>query len=212
MSALQDIQSLIAERDELLAEVNQWRTTNHGLPLRDPGPGGKHLQDLITATNETCGTFPNGFGDNAPEDGSGDDQAVADDVPSTSGVTRHVPVTPPDQLPLNHDYNPTSFEEMLNPDDHSNLVQLQPSQDLLEQPTSLNNHVHLIPHTDTTFDPNNYANYFMDFVPQECDPNSTYVATIAPSMPSQSWLGSHRYHPGIASMHHQDAQPILDPS
>ena len=44
------------------------------IPAREIGPAQQQLQDLSTVEDETCGSFPNGFGDNAPEEGSGDDQ------------------------------------------------------------------------------------------------------------------------------------------
>ncbi|KAF2679527.1 hypothetical protein K458DRAFT_393948 [Lentithecium fluviatile CBS 122367] len=75
LSAAQSVQALLAERDELLAEVNQWRSAaGVALPPREEGPAGQQLQELVMIEHETFGTFPNGFGDNAPEDGSGDDQ------------------------------------------------------------------------------------------------------------------------------------------
>ncbi|PVI01709.1 hypothetical protein DM02DRAFT_654188 [Periconia macrospinosa] len=95
MSALEDMQALIAERDELLAEVNQWRTASSALPLREVESRGKNLQELLATKNEVFGTFPNGFGDNAPEEGSGDDHANANEheMPPAGMPTSVAPLT-----------------------------------------------------------------------------------------------------------------------
>ncbi|KAF1846780.1 uncharacterized protein K460DRAFT_417799 [Cucurbitaria berberidis CBS 394.84] len=75
IAAARSAQALITERDELLAEVNQWRSASAvPLPPREAAPVGQQLHELMTVEGETTGRFPNGFGDNAPENDSGDDQ------------------------------------------------------------------------------------------------------------------------------------------
>lgn len=72
LSAARDLRNLLAERDELVAELNRWRSTNPSLPPRE-ARATAHLRDLLAVEHEIFGSFPNGFGDNAPEEGSGDD-------------------------------------------------------------------------------------------------------------------------------------------
>lgn len=75
LSAAQDFRALLAERDELLAEVNQWRSASGAtFPPREARPVGQQCRSLLGVEKETFGVFPNGFGDNPPEGGSGDDQ------------------------------------------------------------------------------------------------------------------------------------------
>lgn len=66
---------MLAEREKLLAEVNQWRAASAvPLPPREPSFMAPQLRDLAAVEHETFGAFPNGFGDNAPDDGSGDER------------------------------------------------------------------------------------------------------------------------------------------
>src|SRR4051812_30689687 len=106
VSVLEDVQALIAERDDLLAEVNQWRTASSGLPLREVECHGKHLQELLAVKNEVFGAFPNGFGDNAPEEVSGDEQANVneDETPPARMPAGSESNMLPQELLLHHDY------------------------------------------------------------------------------------------------------------
>lgn len=94
ISSANELRNLLAERDELLAEVNQWRSAA-GVPLvpRKARSIGQHLEKLLKLEHETFGTFPNGFGDNPTADeadnhGSTDmDHATLDEVePQTQAL------------------------------------------------------------------------------------------------------------------------------
>lgn len=74
LAAWHQIQALIAERDELLNEVNVWRSNNtQPLLPRQPLPVDTTLiRELSEADREIFGTFPNGFNVNpASEDQEG---------------------------------------------------------------------------------------------------------------------------------------------
>lgn len=71
LASLRQIQALIAERDDLLQEVNVWRSSNpQTLPAREPLLVNTTLvHDLSEAEQEVFGTFPNGFETNPGNDG-----------------------------------------------------------------------------------------------------------------------------------------------
>lgn len=81
LAAAEEIQELLAERDELLDEINRWRVAS-GAPItpREARPVGENLWKLLDVRNETFGTFPNGFGENP----SGDDQELEEPPDSTA--------------------------------------------------------------------------------------------------------------------------------
>ena len=71
--AAQEIRSLLAERDELLMEVNQWRSAGGpSFTPRQARPVSRRLQQVLDVEQEAFGTFPNGFGENPATEGSGD--------------------------------------------------------------------------------------------------------------------------------------------
>jgi hypothetical protein len=71
--AAQEIRSLLAERDELLLEVNRWRSAGGpSFTPRQARPVSQRLQQVLDVEKEAFGTFPNGFGENPATEGSGD--------------------------------------------------------------------------------------------------------------------------------------------
>ena len=70
-----ELRALLAERDELLREVNHWRAASGAaMPPQQARSLGQSVEDLLRVQNENFGTFPNGFGDN----GTGDDHEPED--------------------------------------------------------------------------------------------------------------------------------------
>jgi hypothetical protein len=182
ISASQNIQALLAERDELLAEVNQWRAASAvPLPLREACSARQQLQDLAAVESEICGPFPNGFGDNAPEDGSGDDQYHDDAFLNMD--QRHASDRAPEQdlgafgITLPSD----CFIDVNEP---LGFVEQADFTDLLQQDHS--GHHHAI--SQGFFHGSSILNDYQT------------IAT-ASSLPPQSWLGSHQYLPETASTH-----------
>ncbi|KAF2108037.1 hypothetical protein BDV96DRAFT_653243 [Lophiotrema nucula] len=99
LAAADEARGLIAERDQLLAEVNHWRASS-GAPFTaaEASPLGHNLETLMEAETETFGTFPNGFGDNTPDGYVGEDlgedgseEAGAIHVPAGQGQPRQRP-------------------------------------------------------------------------------------------------------------------------
>ena len=197
VSAAQSAQALIAERDELLAEVNQWRSANAvPLPPREAMPVGQQLHELMTVESETFGRFPNGFGDNAPENESGEDQCQDDtDGFYTEELSANAPAVVEEALPVpdealrSMDYLPSSIIDdvsavfdlslpdgcFLGSNENSEL------NDLLEQNHVMNEQLALFPQS-SIYDA--YGN-----------------TTTTSSVPPQSSLGSHQYLLGTASTH-----------
>jgi hypothetical protein len=221
VSALNDIRVLLDERNELLNEVNQWRSTNGGLPLRQSGLGGQHLQELVTVSNETFPPFPNGFGDNAPEEGSCDDQNHGEGTNpagNTATDTRQITSTAQEDSLLHVDYDPFSLQNSLGLNENTSGLLLRDPQEgevneILGRSTSIGNGVHLISDTDAIFDSFDYTSQMFPIVPMnDCSIFPDFVPSTLPSRPSQSWPDFHQYHPGTASMHHPASQPSQDPS
>ncbi|KAH7055758.1 hypothetical protein B0J12DRAFT_429662 [Macrophomina phaseolina] len=70
LAAAREIRCFLAEREDLLAEVNSWRTRFGpiGAELRQGQPLSENARDLLKVEDEVFGKFPNGFGDNRPSD------------------------------------------------------------------------------------------------------------------------------------------------
>ena len=176
VSAARNVQELLAERDELLAEVNQWRAASAvPLPSREAGPARQQLQDLVAVESETCGSFPNGFGDNAPEDGSGDDQYQDDallnlDHPSAMDM-------PPTQ-------DVGVFDFALPSDCFIDVSESLDFPDLLQHNSTVDHH-----------------GIGEGFFQQPSILHNYQDTATTSSAPPQSWLDSHQYLLGTASTH-----------
>lgn len=74
LTAAREIRCLLSEREELLAEVNDWRTrfSHVGTELRQGRQLDEDALDLLNVENEEFGKFPHGFGDNRPSDEEAD--------------------------------------------------------------------------------------------------------------------------------------------
>jgi hypothetical protein len=78
LAAASEIQAILAENLELVAEVNSWReqysavgmTTRHVKPINDA------VLELLKVDQEVLGTFPGGFGDNGVGEEHDDEQGV----------------------------------------------------------------------------------------------------------------------------------------
>ena len=67
VTAADEIQALLAENLQVVAELNTWREL-HGLPPKQAQPASETLQKLLKVKEDVLGTFPGGFGDNAVEE------------------------------------------------------------------------------------------------------------------------------------------------
>ncbi|KAF8849550.1 hypothetical protein BDZ45DRAFT_229851 [Acephala macrosclerotiorum] len=76
LAAASELQSILAENIQLVAEVNSWREQyGVGIGLRSAKPVGDAVQALLKVDQQVFGTFPAGFGDNGPGEGH-DDQGA----------------------------------------------------------------------------------------------------------------------------------------
>ena len=78
LAAAAEIQSILAEKNELIAEVNGWRE-QYGVASigsRQVKPVGDPILALLKVDQEVFGTFPGGFGDNATIEEHDDDQGL----------------------------------------------------------------------------------------------------------------------------------------
>jgi len=76
LAAASEVQSLLAENLELIAEVNRWREQFSNMSPCRPKPLGDGVAALLKVDQEVFGTFPGGFGDNSNGDGGDDDHRV----------------------------------------------------------------------------------------------------------------------------------------
>ncbi|KAH9214805.1 hypothetical protein DL95DRAFT_146506 [Leptodontidium sp. 2 PMI_412] len=73
LAAANEIQTILAENLELIAEVNRWREQFHGEKgTCQPRPLGEAVVSLMKLDQDVFGTFPGGFGDNSQADGNED--------------------------------------------------------------------------------------------------------------------------------------------
>ncbi|ORY04479.1 hypothetical protein BCR34DRAFT_604859 [Clohesyomyces aquaticus] len=109
LAVTRELRGILTERDELLAEVNQWRSAS-GAPImpRNAKPMGEQLQRFARLENETFGTFPNGFGENPAANGSSDDHEAHEMANEDSRLQPH----PSDELSA-QDFFPS--HRLLNP-------------------------------------------------------------------------------------------------
>lgn len=115
LEAATGIQTLLQENHEILTELNGWRLQN-GHPEREAPATSEAIMDLLKLHNDTFGTFPGGFGDNAqlavvgkPNDfiedqvlgqpGQVDQVSMQPQVNHTSEVVFNPPHAPRPQLP-----------------------------------------------------------------------------------------------------------------
>jgi len=72
LNGVSKIRDLLAERDQLLDEVNKWRRSQHTtLATRRPVVEvDAAMCELFSVEHEQFGSFPSGFGDNSPPEGA----------------------------------------------------------------------------------------------------------------------------------------------
>jgi hypothetical protein len=78
LAAVSEIQAIVAENVELIAEVNSWREQyGSGIGSRQIKPVGDAVLAMLKIDQEIFGTFPGGFGDNGTgDDHDGDDHGA----------------------------------------------------------------------------------------------------------------------------------------
>ena len=92
MAAASEVQSLLAENLELIAEVNRWREQFSDRSLCQPKPLGEGVTALLKVDQEVFGTFPGGFGDNSNGYGGDDDhKAENHERHQTEDGRQHIP-------------------------------------------------------------------------------------------------------------------------
>lgn len=67
ITAADEIKALLAENQQVVAEINTWREIG-GLQPKQNIQTSETLQKLLTVDQDVLGTFPGGFGDNAVEE------------------------------------------------------------------------------------------------------------------------------------------------
>ncbi|KAH7336717.1 hypothetical protein BKA65DRAFT_553354 [Rhexocercosporidium sp. MPI-PUGE-AT-0058] len=77
LAAASEVQTILAENLELIAEVNRWRERFPGIESspREPKPIGEAMLSLMKVDREVFGTFPGGFGDNSQVDAGDEDHS-----------------------------------------------------------------------------------------------------------------------------------------
>ncbi|KAK0100210.1 hypothetical protein ONS95_008549 [Cadophora gregata] len=89
LAAASEVQTLIAENLELIAEVNRWRGQFSDRSPCQPKPLGDGVLALLKVDQEVFGTFPAGFGDNSTGDGDDEEHRGQNhDLQQTEGI-RH---------------------------------------------------------------------------------------------------------------------------
>lgn len=178
LSTAQQLQALLAEREELLAEVNQWRSASGApLPPKEARPVGQKLKELFQIEREAFGAFPNGFGENVPEEGSGDDHSREEpslNVAEGSHTLSGIELPPQDAL--------------LRTDSHPNAVQSSDDVDrILEHPaTSLDPQTSHPFAMEGIFDasgPVDYSSFLADELVPNIITNPTNVLEAAQQIP-----------------------------
>jgi hypothetical protein len=78
LAAASEIQAVLAENIELIAEVNSWREQyGSGMGSRQVKPVGDAVLAMLKVDQEVFGTFPGGFSDNGTgDDHDGDDHGT----------------------------------------------------------------------------------------------------------------------------------------
>jgi hypothetical protein len=78
LAAASEIQSILAENLELVAEVNRWREqcSGVGMAARHVKPVNDAVVTLLKVDQEAFGTFPGGFGDNGVGEEQDEDQGA----------------------------------------------------------------------------------------------------------------------------------------
>ncbi|PVH77602.1 hypothetical protein DL98DRAFT_266429 [Cadophora sp. DSE1049] len=117
LAAASEVQALLAENLELIAEVNRWREQFSDRSPCQPMPLGEGVTALLKVDQEVFGTFPGGFGDNSNGDGGDEDHRAGNQERPQTEDGRHpiphilpmpeapkIPNVPPDISPVNfHD-------------------------------------------------------------------------------------------------------------
>ncbi|KAH7403905.1 hypothetical protein BKA64DRAFT_462742 [Cadophora sp. MPI-SDFR-AT-0126] len=114
LAAASEVQTLISENLELIAEVNRWREQFSGCSPWQPKPLGEGVTALLKVDQEVFGTFPGGFGDNSHGDGGDEDHTAGNQERSQTEDGGHpishtlpmpevpkIPNVPPDISPVN---------------------------------------------------------------------------------------------------------------
>lgn len=87
LSAARELRSLLAERDALLAEVNDWRGRN-GVDRRDSSGVSAAVEEVLKVEEETFGVFSAGFGNDDEDDEDGGDNEGSFDGGVVSAMDR----------------------------------------------------------------------------------------------------------------------------
>jgi len=87
LSAARELRSLLAERDSLLAEVNDWRGRN-GVDRRDSSGVSTAVEEVLKVEEETFGVFSAGFGNDDEDDEDGGDNEGSFDGGVVSAMDR----------------------------------------------------------------------------------------------------------------------------
>jgi hypothetical protein len=89
ITAADEIQALLAENLQVVAELNTWREL-HGLPPKQAQSASDTLQKLLKVKEDVLGTFPGGFGDNPAEDNrAGETSATFANSREQQHLSRH---------------------------------------------------------------------------------------------------------------------------
>ncbi|PSN74033.1 hypothetical protein BS50DRAFT_615012 [Corynespora cassiicola Philippines] len=117
--ASQELRRILAERDDLLTEVNHWRSLSRpSIMPRKATPMGTSLKRLLNSKKEQYGSFPNGFGENPTEGVSSDDREEInrrDNMPNTSHTgtiasqTQQSQDVPNDNIAISHQQGDTAI-------------------------------------------------------------------------------------------------------
>lgn len=88
LNAAQELRRLVKERDELFAEVNEWRAIS-GQPIRKGDKSGwtDIMEEVAAVDNETFGTFTSVGGEQGGDDNDNDDEQDNVQVPTHGLIT-----------------------------------------------------------------------------------------------------------------------------
>lgn len=88
VNAAQELRRLVKERDELFAEVNEWRAIS-GQPIRKGEKSGwtEVMEEVAAVDNETFGTFTSVGGEQGGDDNDNEDEQDNAQVPSHGLIT-----------------------------------------------------------------------------------------------------------------------------
>ncbi|KAG4435589.1 hypothetical protein IFR05_008935 [Cadophora sp. M221] len=182
LAAAIEIQNILAENLELIAEVNRWRGQFPGIEKStcQPRPLGEAVVSLMKLDQDVFGTFPGGFGDNSQADGheeQPEDSHMQTQLVNGRNPTPHIlPRTEEPNFPIvPTDGSPHSFvgngQPLLSTATGPSAREFNPNAPLSEDPfTFVNNSYsnplnssHQVISTDNFGDLNMDPSLFLDF-------------------------------------------------